>query len=227
MKEKLVIISVGGSLIVPDEISVNWLKKFKKIIEKYVKKNYKFIIIAGGGRTARKYQKAARAVTKLKIDDIDWLGIHCTRLNAHLLRTIFRDIAKHRVIKRPKEKIKFKEKVLIAAGWKPGWSTDYIAVLLAKNFKVKKVINMTNINYVYDKDPKKFNNAKPLKRISWDIYRKLIIDKWDPGLNTPFDPIASKEAQKLKLKVVIINGKKLKNFEKCLNEQNFNGTIIN
>ncbi|MBI4919643.1 UMP kinase [archaeon] len=226
MKQKLVIISVGGSLIVPEEISVDWLKKFKKLIDKYTSKGYRFIIIAGGGRTARKYQNAAKNIVKLASEDVDWIGIHSTRLNAHLLRTIFRARAKHWIIKNPNDKITLKEKVLIASGWRPGRSTDYCAVLLAKNFGAKKLANLTNIDYVYDKDPRKFKNAKKIEKISWTNFRKIVGNKWDPGLNAPFDPVASREAQKLKLEVAILNGNNLSNIEKYLKNKKFKGTLI-
>jgi len=226
-EEKTVIISVGGSLIVPEDIDVRWISDFKKIIDKYTfSGRYKFVIITGGGKIARKYQNAAKAVVKVANEDLDWIGIHCTRLNAHLLRTIFIDKSHPRIIKNPEEKIKFNEKVLIAAGWKPGCSTDYDAVLLAKNFGVKKLVNLTNIDYVYDKDPRKFKEAKKIEGISWKDFRKIVGDKWDPGLNAPFDPIASKEAEKLKLEVAIMNGKNLDNFEKYLNNKKFIGTVI-
>jgi len=222
-----VIISVGGSLIVPEEIDVNWISNFKKIIDKCASSGgYRFVIITGGGKIARKYQNAAKEIVKVANEDLDWIGIHCTRLNAHLLRTIFIDKSYPRIIKNPEEKIKFKEKVLIAAGWKPGCSTDYDAVLLAKNFGVKKLVNLTNIDYVYDKDPRKFKDAKKIESISWKDFRKIVGDKWDPGLNVPFDPVASKEAEKLNLEVAIMNGKNLDNFEKYLNNKKFIGTVI-
>lgn len=225
-KDKIMVLSVGGSLIVPDEIDVEWLKKFKELIDKYVNEGYRFVIIAGGGKTARKYQNAARSIVELENEDVDWLGIHTTRLNAHLLRTIFRSKAKYRIIKNPTENIDFQEEVLIASGWKPGSSTDYCAVLLAKKFNAKIVVNLTNIDYVYDKDPRMFNDAKPLKQICWEDLIKIVGDKWDPGLNTPFDPIASREAQKIGLEVIIINGNKLINFEKYLKREEFDGTVI-
>ena len=87
---KTVVISLGGSIIVPDRIQVAFLKKFKEFILKFLKKDYKFIIVTGGGSTARNYIKAADRVTKINDEDKDWLGIHATRLNAHLLRTIFK-----------------------------------------------------------------------------------------------------------------------------------------
>lgn len=226
MSPKIIIISVGGSLIVPDKIDLVFLKNLKNLILRYTKRGFRFVIICGGGRTARTYQEAARALTDPTSEDIDWLGIHGTRINAHLLRAIFSESAYPRIIKNPREKIEFKESVLIAAGWKPGFSTDYDAVLLAKNLGAKKIVNLTNIDYVYDKDPSKFRNAKPIKKISWKDFRAMIPETWDPGLHSPFDPIASREAEKLGLEVAIINGKKLENLEKYLASTSFIGTKI-
>jgi uridylate kinase len=223
---KIYVISLGGSLVVPNEINIKFLSLFKNIIEKKIKENKKFIIIVGGGKTARNYQNAAKALTKVTDEDLDWLGIHATRINAHLLLTIFRKYAYFRIIKNPKEKISFKEKILIAAGWKPGFSTDYDAVLLAKTYGSDTIINLTNVDYVYDKDPNKFKDAKPFKEISWKDYLKLIEQKWIPGMSAPFDPIASKLAQKFKFKVIILNGRKLKNLENYLANKSFKGTII-
>lgn len=224
---KTIIISLGGSIVMPGKVNIRFLKVFRELIIRQTRKGFRFIIIVGGGKVTREYQNAASKITKLTNEDIDWLGIHGTRLNAHLLRTIFREYAHKRVIKNPTEKnIKFREKVLIAAGWKPGWSTDYDAVMIAKNFNVNTIINLTNISYVYNKDPKKHKDAKPLEKISWQGYRKIVGDKWDPGLNTPFDPVASKVAQRLNIKVVIMKGTDLKNIDRFLNRKNFVGTTI-
>ncbi|GIW66556.1 MAG: uridylate kinase [Candidatus Parcubacteria bacterium] len=219
------VISLGGSLVVPKEIDFDFLKKIKKLIEAEIK-DKKFIIIVGGGRTARNYQRVAKKLENITNEDLDWLGIHATRLNAHLLLTIFRKNAYYRIIKNPREKVNFKEKILIAAGWKPGFSTDYDAVLLAKTYETNIIINLTNIDYVYDKDPNKHKDAKPFKEISWKNYLKLIDQKWIPGMSAPFDPIASRLAKRLKFKVVIINGKKINNLRKFLENQKFDGTII-
>jgi uridylate kinase len=223
---KIYVISLGGSLVVPNEINTKFLRLFKNIIEEKIKENKKFIIIVGGGKTARNYQNAAKALTKVSNEDLDWLGIHATRINAHLLLTIFRKYAHFRIIKNPKERISFKEKILIAAGWKPGFSTDYDVVLFAKTYSSDTIINLTNVDYVYDKDPNKFKSAKPFKEISWKDYLKLIEQKWIPGMSAPFDPLASRLAQKFKFKVVIINGKKLKNLKNYLENRKFKGTII-
>ena len=227
-KIETVIISLGGSVLAPAHIDAAFLQQFTQLILKFVHDGYRFVIICGGGKTAREYQKAAREVVHAIPEDLDWLGIHATRLNAHLLRTLFREIAYQKVIKNPNRKIKMKEsqRVVIAAGWKPGWSTDYDAVLLAKNLGAKTVINITNTDFVYDKDPMKFSDARPLRQTTWKDFRRLIgVTEWSPGLNTPFDPVAAKVAEKLKLKVAVM-GKDLRNLEDFLVGRPFKGTVI-
>ena len=225
MKETI-IMSLGGSLVVPDEIDIPFLRKFRAFILDQTKNGRRFVIIVGGGKICRKYQHAASEVSKLEKEDIDWLGIHSTRLNAHLLRTIFRGHAHPRIVKDPTERIEFSVDILIGAGWKPGWSTDYDAVLLAKQFGSKTVINLSNIEYVYDKDPKHHSDARRFETISWDDFRRIVGDEWDPGLNTPFDPVASKEAQSLGLSVLIASGRDLKNIDSFLEGKPFRGTLI-
>lgn len=224
--EKTIIMSLGGSVIAPGKIDVKFLKSFKKIIQKSVKKNFRFAVYCGGGKIARGYQEGASKIVNLSNKDLDWLGIHATRLNANLMKILFGKIAEDKIVINPTTKISFNKKILLAAGWKPGWSTDYDTVLLAKNLKVKTIINMSNIDYVYDKDPKKNKDAKKIKSICWKHYRKIVGNRWKAGLNKPFDPIASKEAEKSGLRVVII-GKSLGNFENLLNDKKFYGTIIN
>lgn len=228
----IIVISLGGSLIVPRHIDWQFLKKFRELLIRQIKKRKKFIIVTGGGYAAREYQKSACQVTKLTSDDRDWLGIHATRMNAHLIKTIFREYAHPRINKNPRthedlHKHFLKgEKIMIAAGWRPGWSTDYVATILGKRLGAKTIINLSNIKYVCDKDPNKYPDAKPIEKISWSDFRSIVGNKWDPGLNTPFDPVASQLAQKYKMQVIITNGKDLSNLEKCLEEKKFQGTII-
>ena len=223
--QKTIVLSLGGSLIVPDKIDINFLKDFKKIIEKHIKNGYKFVIYCGGGKLARDIQQAASRTTKLGNEDLDWLGIYATRLNGLLMRYIFGNDAQDPIIVNPNDKINFKKNIAIAAGWKPGRSTDYDAVLVAKNLSIREIVNMSNIDYVYDKDPKKHRDAKKIEKISWKGYNKIISQKWKPGMNVPFDPVAAKEAQKSKLRVCII-GKDLKNFGNLLEGEKFRGTTI-
>jgi uridylate kinase len=220
MKEKLVI-SLGGSLICPEDVDFEFIKKFKNLILKQKKKW--FIICCGGGKVARKYQKTARFFSKNN-KDLDWLGIFATYLNAQIVKIAFGKRAFKKILSRP-QKIKSK-KIVIASGWKPGFSTDLDSVLWAKENNIKSILNLTNIDFIYEKDPRKFKNAKPIFEISWKDYRKLISKKFKPGMNVPFDPIASKLAQRLKLKTFFLNGRNFSNLEKFLKGEKFKGTII-
>lgn len=229
-REKIVI-SVGGSLIVPNGgIDSIFLKQLNEFVREQLakNKNRQFFLVSGGGMTTRHYQTAARDVLghQLTADDLDWIGIHATRLNGHLLRTIFRDIAHptmiddYSIIRKPTES------VIVGAGWKPGWSTDYDAVLVCEDYGAKTIINLSNINMVYDKDPRKYKDAKPLEKLSWDDLKKLVGDKWIPGMHAPFDPIAAKRAQGLGIKLVITNGNNFDNLRNYFKGKEFVGTVI-
>ena len=222
---KIVVLSLGGSLIVPGSYDTDFLRKFKKLIESYVKKGYKFAIICGGGKLARNIQEAASEISKISDEDLDWLGIYATRLNALLLRYIFGANTQDPIIANPNDKLVFKKNIIIASGWIPGWSTDYDAVLLAKNLGAREVINMSNVDYLYNKDPKKHSNAKKIEKISWIDFRKMVGTKWKAGLSVPFDPIAAKEAQESGIRVNII-GKDLGNLKNLLEGKKFKGTSI-
>jgi len=230
MQESPIVISVGGSLIVPNGgIDTDFLIKLNKLIREEVANGKRFMLIAGGGKLARRYQEAGSAVIgKLTREDLDWLGIHSTHLNAHLLRTIFQDIANPRVVQDYDRRLEnWIEPIAIGAGWMPGCSTDYDAVVFARDHKAKLIINMSNIDYVFDKDPGKFSDAKPLKKITWEAMKKLVGDKWIPGHNSPFDPIATELAESLKLAIVIANGNNMENIKKIINGESFKGTVIN
>ncbi|HWQ99812.1 MAG TPA: UMP kinase [Candidatus Methylomirabilis sp.] len=221
------VLSVGGSLVAPKSgIDVGFLKKFRQLIRREAKKGSRFIIVVGGGNTARTYQRAASSLVRLAAEDVDWLGIHATRLNGHLLRTIFRDIAQHRVVKDPSRPVTWNRPVLIAAGWKPGWSTDYVAVRLARKFGATTVVNLTNTDGVYDRDPSLHEDAQRLDRMDWKSFRKLVGSRWEPGANAPFDPIASRLAANWKMTVIVMQGKSLKNVEAVFNGKRFRGTTI-
>src|SRR3989344_2642687 len=224
MAKENIIVSLGGSLVAPNDIDMDFLKGFKKSILKYLDKK-RFFIFVGGGKVCRNYQNA---LMEFEADnkERDWMGINISRLNAQIVRQSFDKYAFEKVIGDPTKKVNSRRDIAVFGGYKPGWSTDYCSVLLAKNMGIKIIINMTNIDYVYDKDPNKFKDAKAIKEITWKDFKKLIPDKWPPGLSAPFDPRASKMAEILKIKVVMINGKHLEQMENFLNGKSFIGTVI-
>lgn len=226
-----IVVSVGGSLIHPQEgVSVSFLKKLNSFIRSEIKEDpsLQFFLVVGGGKIARNYRDAGRDVVEheLSADDLDWLGIHATKLNAHLVRTILRDISHPYVIKHYEIIRKVDEPVVVAAGWKPGWSTDFCNTIICEDYKSKTILNLSNIPMVYDKDPRVYKDAKPFEHMTWTEFRKIVGDKWTPGMNAPFDPVAAKRAQELGLKVVVVKGDDFANIKNYLEGKEFKGTVI-
>ncbi|MFA6354768.1 MAG: UMP kinase [Candidatus Paceibacterota bacterium] len=223
---KVIIVSLGGSIVCPDGVDVPFLKKFKKLVEAQIKKGTKFVLIIGGGRISRDYQNAAGAVSSVVDEDKDWIGIHATRLNAHLLRTIFRNMCDPTIIDSREKVKKLKYPITIGAGWRPGWSTDFVTVATAADLKIKEVIFAGKPEYVYNKDNQKFKDAMPFEKMSWPEYKKLIPAKWSPGFHSPVDPVAARLAEKAKITGIVIGGRDLKNFSNLITGKNFKGTTI-
>ncbi len=221
-----IVIALGGSIVHPDGIDAVYLKKFKAFLEPFLRKGTRFIIVVGGGTLSRRFQDAAAKVTRVTDEDKDWLGIHATRLNAHLLRTAFRDAADPVVIDAREKVSRPAYPVAIASGWRPGWSTDYVAMRIAADIGANEAVIAGKPSHVYEKDPAKFPKAERFDALEWAAYRKLIPGKWKPGLHAPVDPVAAALGAKEKVKAIIVDGRDLGNFRALLNGKEFEGTII-
>ncbi len=223
------VISLGGSIVAPDFVDEGFLKEFLTLIGEMLKQDEKrrFIFVVGGGGPARNYQKAYRSICEKTTDaEADWIGIMATRLNAQLIKAVMGAWCTQNVVTDPTQAGPLMGRVLVAAGWKPGFSSDYDAVLLAERFNAGMVINLSNIEKVYTDDPKKNPDAKPIDTISWADFCAMVGDTWVPGKNVPFDPVASKHASKIGLKVICAAGKDLPNLKKILGGEAFVGTTI-
>ena len=224
---KTTVIALGGSLIAPPKgIDIPFLKKLKTIILNHVKHGNRVILVCGGGQTCRTYQDAATKLTKTIPEDKDWVGIMATRLNAELVRVMFKEHAYHRVIYNPHEKVKTNKKIIIGAGHEPGCTTDADTAILAEQFNAHMIINTTNVNYIYNKDPNKYKDAKKILHLTWKEYFDMIGTEFKPGMHVPFDPVASKIARRHKMKVVSIKGSNLNNLNSLLTGKKFKGSII-
>lgn len=227
------VLSVGGSIIVPENPDTEFLTNFVNMVTEWLNadKSRKLILVAGGGAPARVYQNAYKDVAgktgvNAQSDAADWIGIMATRINAQLLKACFGDFCKSDVVYDPTKDIEFEGQILVAAGWKPGFSTDNDAVLLGEKFNAETIVNLSNIEKVYTDDPRKNPDAKPLDTISWADFRKMVGDEWVPGKNCPFDPIASKKAESLGMQVICAGGKNIPNIKAILNDEEYIGTTI-
>lgn len=211
----------------PQSLDETYIKKLRDFLLKNIKNDFKFAIVAGGGQLARNYQQTALKIAKISNNERDWLGIEAIKLNGLLLKTILGNQA--RLISSSDEnnsKVFNKYSIIITCFGQPGHSSDLTAVQAAIDLKINTVINLGKPHFVYTANPDKDPTAKPLIQVSWQDYFKIIPSKWTPGLNTPFDPVASRLAQKNKIAVIVADGRNLPNFQKILNNQRFAGTTI-
>ncbi|MEX0920656.1 MAG: UMP kinase [Candidatus Pacearchaeota archaeon] len=227
MKKKVIVLSLGGSLIIPDKVDVNFLRKFKKTILKNSKK-YKFIVACGGGSIARKYISALRKTgAKEKLQSFS--GISATRMNARFMSYFFGFDPEKGIPHKMKEIKKYLRKQDIvfcgALDYKPKQTSDSTSAQIAKKYKTI-FINLTNVPGLYDKNPKKYKNAKFIPKISWKEFDKMAnASKYEPGQHFVLDQTASKIILKHKIQTYIL-GQDMKQLETVLEGKKFKGTLI-
>ncbi len=222
---KTVVMSLGGSIIVPDDINYKFIKDFKKVISKV---KTKFVVVLGGGKTARTYINGlSKLGANAKTQSL--FGIALTRFHAKYLAHYFGVQANKKVPHTVKEveSLLRKNKIIFCGGlrYKPDQTSDSTAANIAKNLG-GEFVNMTNVKGLYDKDPRKFKDAKFISRISFiDFYKMANKLKYKPGQHFVLDQHASEIIKKNKIKTVILSSN-LKNFERYLKAKSFVGTVI-
>jgi uridylate kinase len=223
---KIVVMSLGGSLIAPDKIDTAYLARFSKFISSLVKKDYKFVIVTGGGRISRDYMDSLRKI-RCSENEVSFAGIKVTRLNAFIASKYLKTKAKvPENIGEIKSLIR-NNKVVVCGGFKPGMTSDGDAAEIAKMLKTKILFNLTNVEGLFDKDPRKFSNAKLIRKISSSDFLKIMMKiGHKAGQHFVLDLNAAEICFRNKIKVFILNGKSLNNFAGCMRGKPFKGTEI-
>ena len=220
------VLSLGGSIIVPEEIDYSYLIKFRRFITTYAKRE-KVVIVCGGGHTARVY---IRALDKARVDRkiAGLIGIRVTRLNAWLLIDIFNGRCAPTVAKSLEEvsRLLKTDSIVITGGlsYAHESSSDASAVQIANRLG-SDFINITNVNGVYDKDPK-IKGARFIPHMSFDeLYTRLKKTGFKPGQHGILDLYAGELIKKHKIRSYIV-GKDLNNLKRLFYKKKFVGTII-
>jgi uridylate kinase len=221
-----VVVSVGGSLIVPDQIDSAFISSLRTFVLDHLSRGFSFAIVTGGGKTCRRYQAVAKEVMEASKEDLDWIGINVNCMHAEFLRILFGKEAAPEIVKDFSKAMPVEYPVILVGAEAPGHSSDYDAVEIARLTGARRIVNLSNIDYVYTADPRKDASAQKIEKIDWAAFRALIPAEWDPGLSSPFDPVAAKKAEELGLEVAIINGAKLGEFSNYIEGKPFVGTVI-
>lgn len=227
MKKRVIVISLGGSLIIPNKVEVNFLKKFKRIILKNIKK-YKFVIVCGGGSIAREY---ISALEEIGVDETkqSYAGISATRMNARFMNYFF-NMDANLGIPHTMQSLEMycKKQNIVFCGaleYKPHQTSDSTATQIANHFKTI-FINLTNVQGLHDRNPKENKDAKFISKISWNDFEKMANKKkFKPGQHFVLDQTASEIILKNRITTYIL-GKDMNQFDNLLNNKKFLGTII-
>ena len=219
-----IVISLGGSVLISDDIDISYFENLKNLL-KELSDQYKIYIIIGGGKTARAYINLGR---KLSFDEktLDNFGINITRINAKILTNMLEESNKD-IPKTTDEARDIKKKIVIMGGTTPGHSTDMVGAELAEKAGAKMFIIATNVDGVYDKDPNTFADAKQLREISIDSLTNHYGTDWkSAGKNIVIDGPALEIIKRAQIPTFVLNGKKLDELKKAIDNKDFNGTKI-
>jgi len=231
MKKRVIIISLGGSLIIPNKINIEFLEKFKKTLLKNQRK-YKFIVVCGGGKTARNYIKGLeQEKIKSKKKELlqSYLGIASTRLNARFMTYFFGEDAHQGIphnMKQIKNLLRLHNIVFCGAlRYAKNQTSDSTSAKLARHFHTQ-FINLTNVKGLYDKNPKKFRSVEFIPEISHkDFLKQAKKIEFKPGQHFVLDQKAAKIIKKYNI-ITYILGDDMKQLNNLLNHKHFIGTRI-
>ena len=225
----IIVISLGGSIVVPNEVDTGFVRRFVSVVLARIATpgSPRIALVIGGGATARSYQAAARRIApEVESAVLDEVGIAATRVNAAIVQAAFGNACRDPLVTDPTAVTGITGSVLVAGGWKPGFSTDNVAVHLAESLGANRLLNLSNINRIYTADPSEDPMAKPIDRMSWEDLLTITGTEWVPGKNTPFDPVAARRASQLDMTVITVDGRDLANFEALLDGKPFIGTTV-
>ncbi|MFX1328678.1 MAG: UMP kinase [Promethearchaeota archaeon] len=215
------VIKIGGSLIFKENYKID-TKKINEFCDifKNGKSLGKYVIVCGGGTIAREYINAVRSFHGNEAL-CDTFGIDISRLNSKLLISSFKDFAYPLVpksIEELSEALLF-AKIIVMGGLQPGQSTTSVALEVAEFIEAEELVILTDVEGIYNKDPKNFDDAKLLKKLTYNELQKIIFNSVGDkqaaaGEYRIFDAVSLQILKRSKIKTTIMSGKDLKEFEK-------------
>ena len=201
---KTVVIKLSGSLFSFDK-DYSQVKKITKTLDEISHNGYKVVAVAGGGKTARNMQNAAR---NFHADEafLDQLGIDVSRIHAKILTTCTTNSCQD-IPKTLDEVVRClsSSKIVFTGCISPGQSTNATAALIAERTKAKLFVNATDVDGVFTSDPRKNKNAKLIKSITTkNLLSKVIDDKMSAGTYDLMDLLSLKIIEPSKIPTIVI-----------------------
>jgi uridylate kinase len=223
-----VVVSIGGSVLLTGDGDREYLERLAELLAR-IGRRTPLAVTTGGGRTAREYIRLGRALGLTEVE-LDELGIEVTRLHAHLLAARIGPPAPTH----PPESIRAAVAALrngspvILGGTEPGHTTDGVASLLAVRLRAARVVNATDVDGVYERDPRSDPTARRRDRIRWPAFRAMVErgSTGEAGQNFLFDRLGADLLSRAAIPLAVVAGRDLPNLENAITGRQFSGTLI-
>ena len=226
--ERPVVVSVGGSVLLTGDDDAGYLDRLAALLRRFGER-CPLAVTTGGGRTAREYIGLGRHLGLTEVE-LDELGIDVTRLHARLLAarigsptpahppTTLREVVQELGRASP----------VVLGGTEPGHTTDAVAALLAVRLRAARVVNATNVDGLYDQDPKSDPHAQRIDTISWADFRARVhtTATGAAGENFLFDRLGADSLARAKIPLAIVHGRDLVTLEAAMRGRAFHGTRV-
>ena len=219
-----VVVSIGGSVLVPGENDSSYIRELAEII-KDISKDVQLVIVCGGGKTARYYIKNGSELNGTTYD-LDLMGIDLTRVNAKLLMIALGGIREVPVDPKVAAKISSPGNIIIMGGTEPGHTTDAVAAMVAKEMKADRLINATSVDAVYSDDPRKVKNAERYAKLTIEQLRSIVYSDHGAGRSSVFDPLGIKILSESKIDLSVVDGRDLQELKNAILGKKIKGTFI-
>jgi uridylate kinase len=222
-----IVISLGGSVLVPDEGDARYLSKLAWLLTE-MSKEYQICVVCGGGRIARYYISTGRELDFTE-DELDNLGIAVTRLNATMLLLALGDEVFPAMPRSEEEAARLIEDggMIVMGGTTPSHTTDAVAARVAELVKAKRIVNATSVDAAYSADPKKFADAERYVNMTprqlYDLVNKGV---HEAGPSDVFDRLGAEIAMRAGIPIYIVNGRDLEEMENAIKGKVVKGTVV-
>jgi uridylate kinase len=220
-----IVFALGGSVVVPDKLDEKYVEQFAKFALEMSKK-HTLAIVVGGGQTARSAIDECRKGGANEAA-CDYAGIEASRYNASVIsQAMGIEPLIPETVKNAKQVLET-EGIVIMGGTEPGHSTDAVAAILAEYVGADIYLKISNVDGVYDSDPKKNPDAKRFDKLSIDELSKMVDGlSQDAGKYCLFDMLSVKMLKRSGIKTVVLEGHDLNNIRAAIQKKKFTGTII-
>jgi len=224
MSREKVVVSIGGSVLVPGNDDPDYIMKLASLLRR-VSKTVQIVVVCGGGKIARYYTVTGKEVGGTSFE-CDLLGIGVTRLNAQLLAAA---LGVPPDIPHTAEEAAERSapgKIVVMGGTVPGHTTDAVSAMVAREMRADRIVNATSVDAVYSEDPKKNEHAKRYSRLTIDELSGLVFSEHMAGQSGVFDPLGIKIAKEENIDILIVNGRNFDELKNAILGKNIFGTYV-